>query len=292
MSTFDNNVTGQPGADPGCINDALYEHCNNSECCHLNELLAELCGATWRELLFRGCVDSSSLHDYNDEILLYSLSKPDDPRVHLHKLLQQKTKKARLANRLVGNAAAITMIFHRQWRLISFCAAVKRLCATGCPVGAGMRCALRFCPAPLLALLNLRLGCALTRTCCTIHCYLGVECQPLVFNDAPKFALADAGSMNYNFLRVVFVGHTTPADFTPLITFSPADCSRSLALSVRDSSEAAAIWPMQLTALRASLCHRMYKYLQMHWRCPLIGLARKPAASTGSEVLNFLSAAF
>ena len=151
---------------------------------------------------------------------------------------------------------------------------------------------MRLCPAELLALLNLRLGCALPRTCCSIHCYLGVECQPLVADEMPQLVLADACSTNYRYLGVVHVGHTAPSHFVPLFSFLPADGSRSVAVSVCDSSEAAAFWPMQLTALRASLSHRMYKYLHIRWHCPLTTLARRPSSSAGDVVLDFSSAAF
>ena len=270
----------------------LYEHCNSSECCRVNELLIELCGATWRERLFCGYVDSSGLRDYNDEILLISLSKPDDPRVRLHKLLQQKTKKARLANRLVAawqrssnnddfpSSAAANLVLRCSEAIVCNQASCR-----------GWN-ALRVCPAPLLALLNLRLGCVLPRICCSVHCLLGVACPSLVLNDVPSFVLADACTTSLCFSRVVFVGRTTPANFTLLFTFVPADGFCSCAVSVRDSSDAAAAWPMQLTALRASLCHRMYKYLRIRWRCPLARFERPPASSLGADRVDFSSAAF
>ena len=292
MSTFNNNVAGQPGSDMDCFADMLYECCGKVECCHLSELLVELCGAAWRELLLRECVESSVLHDYNDVMLLTSLCNPDDPQVRLHKLLLQKAKKARIANRLVASwqcrrnnddfpSAPVADLVLRCAEAI----VCNKLLCRGWS-------ALRHCPAPLLALLNLRLGCALPRTCCTVHCFLGVECQPLVATDAPQFALADASTANANSLRVVFVGHMTPTDFIPLFTFIPADGSGALTVSVRDSTEAAATWPMQLTALRASLCHRLYKYLRVIWRCPLTGLARRSVVPAGGEALDFSSAAF
>ena len=289
-SAFNNVVAGQPGLS--CVNDMVYDHCNNTKCCHANELLIELCGATWRERLFCGCVDPSGLSDHNDEILLTSLSKPDGPQVRLHKLLQQKTKKARLANRLVAawqrssnnndfpSPAASDLVLRCSEAIVCNKQSCRRWNA------------LRSCPAPLLVLLNLRLGCALPRTCCTIHCYLGVECPSLVLNDVPKFVLADTCTTNLRFLRVVFVGRTTPAGFTPLFTFLPADGFSSFAVSVRDSSEAAATWPMQLTALRASLCHRMYKYLRIRWRCPLARFERRLVLSSGAKDVDVSSAAF
>ena len=63
-----------------------------------------------------------------------------------------------------------------------------------------------------------------------------------------------------------------------------------LAFSFVDSVQAAQLSPLQLTALRASLCHRIYKYLQIRWYCPLTDkLARLPPLA---PVPTLVTAAF
>ena len=60
----------------------------------------------------------------------------------------------------------------------------------------------------------------------------------------------------------------------------------------RDSVVAAQAWLMQLTALRASLTHRMCGHLRVFWRCPLTGANGRAAGATIKAALGFVSAAF
>ena len=63
-------------------------------------------------------------------------------------------------------------------------------------------------------------------------------------------------------------------------------------ISVTDTSDAAKVFPMQLTALRASVQHHSFIYLQVHWTCPLAPLKSFPFQKAESDKLDFTTAVF
>ena len=247
-----------------------------------------LLGRGWRALLVNNELEPVALQQYDDEILLVSLASASDPRVKLHALLRQRSKEARMANRLLcawwnndrhcfppdNVAAAILKIAHT---------------AIGNRFSCNGWCDLRECPISIMALLHARLGCALWCPCCTIFCYVGCECPQLVANSKSSCLLTDSQAFCGN-SRVVYIGQSLPFGFHSVFSFRPMQDSRQIVVGIWDSPDAARLYPMQLTALRASLCHRVYKPWQLQWKCSLTDSALRLRSLASAP--TFVSAAF
>ena len=229
-----------------------------------------------------------ALQQYDDEILLLSLGSDSDPRVRLHALLRQRSKAARVANRLLcawwfvdGRHCFPTSDVAAAILQIANAVVANRFSCLGW-------CDLRACPISIMALLNARLGCALCFPCCTIFCYVGCECPQLVMSSKLSCVLTDLQSFS-GYPRVVYVGQLLPFGFVPIFSFRPSENSHGVVVSVWDSPDAARSSPMQLTALRASVCHRIYKPWQVQWKCPLTDSLRSRSLASAP---TFVSAAF
>ena len=148
---------------------------------------------------------------------------------------------------------------------------------------------LRACPMSILVLLNARLGCTLASLCCSVYCFVGCECPALV--TAPKLnCLITDCKVADGYMRIVFLGSEAPYGFLPIFTFRVMQGFNCITVSIWDSASAARVSPMQLSGLRASLCHRTYNNIRLRWICPVAdfissapGVASKP---------TFVSAAF
>ena len=252
--------------------------------------LVSLFGTEWRSLLFFEKHASIELQDFCDEILLISLSHPNSPQVELFELLRQKAKRSRLAHRLFVT-----------WRLVSDyhsfpapdVAAAIIVCVDmilqnrySCD---NWSC-FRFCPLSLLSLLHMRMGCSLSDVCCSVFCYVGCDYPDLV-PDGPTHFLLTVFLPSVRHLRVVTVAPKVHIGDIPLFTFHPTETS-VMFVSVRDSVQGARLHPMQLTSLRASLSHRVYRYLSVRWICPLTGTNQAIPRFPKAETPDFTMAAF
>ena len=255
-------------------------------------MLCGLLGRNWHSTLFSERIDAVDPRSYNDEMLLVSVSNPVDPQVRLHELLHRKSKEGRLVNRffaawqMYNNTTDFPPTQNAD--VIARCAKAvvsNRLLCSGWS-------ALCFCPVSLLVLLKLRLGCVFSSSCCTPTAYLGCESHHLVCGGSMKMILVDDRTIHLQALRSVYVGKNVPVGFVPLFTFYPLNGTSCLAVAVSDSTGAAQSQPMQLTALRASLTHRSYKHLRLHWRCPLTSTAPRTLALHPKEALGLVSAVF
>ena len=267
--------------------------CSSKQCQVLRSMLESLLGATWCSLLFSGRCASVELEDYYDEIVLIGLRTPNDPRVFLFELLRQSTKKARLAHRLFVAWRSSTL---SELEFPPVCVAAHIVSCADAILRNRFSCSdwgyFRFCPLSLLSLIQFRLGCSFSNVCCSVFCYIGCDCPHLVFGTSSGLLLAASLRLMGECLRVVTVAPNIPVGSIPLFSFRPLN-SVLLFASVLDSVSAAKARPMQLTALRASLTHRMYRHLTIRWLCPLTApnfvLLRRPDAAT---LPCFVSAAF
>ena len=273
------------------VQSACYSFCSSNCCQALSDNLVYLLGANWKDVLFterHTCFDANVFYD---EILLIALNHPDGPQVNLFELLRFGTKRARLAHRIFVS-----------WKSQSVeggfpppdVSAKIVLCADTI-LQARSSCrhwgCFRFCPVSLLALLHLRLGCWIVHTCCSLFCFIGCECPDLVVGTRKQFFLSNLPIHVRHYARVVTIAATVAIGDVPIFTFQlPA--VGVLFVSVRDTVLGAKTSPMQLTALRASLTHRMYRYLSIRWLC---SLARESYVVPQRHVIakpDFVSAAF
>ena len=131
------------------------------------------------------------------------------------------------------------------------------------------------CPPAVLALLNLRLGCRLQKgVCCSLLCWLGVKCSELAL-PAGESVLCDSRTAVQGALRTVLLSCDGSVGL-PLcrMLLKLGTEPRPVLVSVLDSPLAARAAPMQLTALRAALQHRMWRALRVEWLCPLTPLQK------------------
>ena len=263
-----------------------------SNCCHaLSVLLESVLGASWREVLFAEKYVTVEMQELDDEILLIGLSKPSGDQVKLYELLRQSTKKARLAYRFFVAWRSSSQCFsfppEDVCRLITLGAdAVLRNCYSFHCLGY-----FRFCPLSMLSLLHLRLDCVLSNVCSSAFCYIGCDFPDLVVGCGTEFSLTCSRPSANQSLRTVVLAKDVPAGYHPLFSFHPKACS-VLFVSVLDSALAAKTKPMQLTALRASLTHKIYRYLSVRWLCSLTGPNLPILGRRKDEKPNFTSAAF
>ena len=127
----------------------------------------------------------------------------------------------------------------------------------------------------MLALLNLRLGCRLQKgVCCSLLCWLGVKCSELAL-PAGESVLCDSRTAVQGALRTVLLSCDGSVGL-PLcrMLLKLGTEPRPVLVSVLDSPLAARAAPMQLTALRAALQHRMWRALRVEWLCPLTPLQK------------------
>ena len=242
-----------------------------SKFCHTLSNLLELClGANWRTVLFAERYVTVELCDYYDEVLLLSLSIPDGPQVILFDLLRQTSKLARLAHRLflAWRSASGTTGFPSPEiaHTIIQCANAIIQNRSTCDHWGNARS----CPLSLLSLLHLRLGCLFSDVCCSMFCYVGCDYPHLVCGKFTGFLLSASSSSFGEHLRIVTIASKVPSGNVPLFRFHSLNKS-VLFVSVCDSVLAAKERPMQLTALRASLTHRIYLRFSIRWLCPLTG---------------------
>ena len=263
-----------------------------SSCCHdLSVLLESVLGASWREVLFAEKYVTVEMQEFDDEILLIGLSKPSGDQVKLYELLRQSTKKARLAYRFFVAWRSSSQCFsfppEDVCRLITLGAdAVLRNCYSFHCLGY-----FRFCPLSMLSLLHLRLDCVLSNVCSSAFCYIGCDFPDLVVGCGTEFLLTCSRPSANQSLRTVVLAKNVPTGYHPLFSFHPKACS-VLFVSVLDSALAAKTKPMQLTALRASLTHKIYRYLSVRWLCSLTGTNLPILGRRKDEKPNFTSAAF
>ena len=75
--------------------------CSNRDCQLLHSLLVALLGTEWRAAIFANDSMPIDTQQYDDEVLLMSLANAKSSSVLLLELLRQRSKQARMANRLV-----------------------------------------------------------------------------------------------------------------------------------------------------------------------------------------------
>ena len=66
----------------------------------------------------------------------------------------------------------------------------------------------------------------------------------------------------------------------------------TLWISVGDSAEAAQLCPMELSALRAGVMHRIFKWLSPKWICPLTAVVRVQRLRAQAKLPDFTAASF
>ena len=250
-----------------------------------------LLGHGWKESLFAELHDTFAAEVFYDEILLIALSEPDGPQVKLFELLRCSTKRARLAHRFFvawkQQSADENFPPSSVSSKIILCADTTLQARSSCTHWGFFR----FCPISLLSLLRLRLGCSITHSCCSLFCYIGCDCPDLVVGAQEQFCLTTLPTDDRYYLRTVTISATVAIGHVPIFTFHPLHTCVLFA-SVRDTVLGAKTFPMQLNALRASLTHRMYRYLSVRWRCSLCGENSLFSEHHATVKPDFVSAAF
>ena len=284
--------------------DGIYGNCstdtsdNNTSCgfqgCNrLRIKLTANFGAHWRTLFFGSLhTHEFDIGELQDLVLLMTLGSPGSAVARLYHLLGQSGHGGRFANHLVcGWRLATSQAFPPEAVAAELLSCVDLLLSSR----HGCRCGMELweCPPAILALLRVRLGCRLASgACCTLVCWLGICCSNAA--DCPgKYVLCD-GAVQGNFCdRAVALGHGGAAGM-PLFTMQLCRESgwKPTCVSVADNAAARKALPMELTALRAALQRRTWRWLRIKWLCTLTPVQKECKITAEAILPDCAAAAF
>lgn len=237
-------------------------------------------GEQWREVLFGSqLLREFDLFEVEDLVLLLAMGHVDSAVSKLFRLLGLSDNAARFANVLVCAWRQRTgKTFPAEPEAAELLQCV-RLMISNKPCCRGGR-ELWQCPPGVLAALSLRLSCRLAvGSCCTLICWLGTCCGTVV--EPPMgYVLCDSAAEAVRAERTVLLSQGGQLGLSLFsLELRLEGRQRTVFASVADSVAARQAKPMQLTALRATVQHSMYRWLGVKWLCTLT-----PVQDTGSKV--------
>ena len=267
--------------------------CGWSGCEELQRRLSASFGRRWREVLFRSHhAHQFDIGEVKDLVLLMALGSLDSAVDKMYHLLGQADEGARFAHcpvcawRLLGaQAFPPEPVAAELLRCVDLLISNRKRCE-------GWR-ELWLCPPPVLALLHLRLGCQLaTEACCTLVCWLGTCCGGVA--EIPKgYVMCDSAVRVNCAERLVLLSQERPLGLPLFLMRLHREWrQKPTVVSVSDTLDARRAMPMQLTALRAALQRRTWRWLRVKWLCTLAPAQKKVRMVAEAELPDCTAAAF
>ena len=265
--------------------------CGWKGCQELYCILHGIFSPGWRALIFASHRSQVfDIGEVSDLVLLMALGSLNSAVERLYHLLGQATTGARFAHRLLCAWQRLNaQKFPEEHDAANLLRCVELLVSNQRRCKGGLE--LLSCPPAVLALLQMRLGCRIAEeTCCSVVCWLGAGCG-IVAEPPGEYVLCDSATRAGRAERVVMLGNgRNPGLSIFMMRCHRGGGQRPTVVSVADTVAARKAMPMQLSALRAALLRRSWRWLRIKWLCTLTP-AQKLCKTSAEAVLPDCTAA-